>query len=277
MKQKIRMIGLDMDGTLLTSDKKITAYTMQVLEKAMEQGIEIVLSTGRAVTGIAKEILEIPGFNYIVSINGARIIDLRTQEIIYESALPIEKALQILDIIGEYDAIQEAFIDSVCYADKAIIPRMSEFFLNPGSVEYILKSRTPVEDVKAVVRQINMPVDKVNGVFKTPEDKKSVYEKLTKVPGVVVVSSFRNNWEINAEGTDKGNALLRLGKHLGIRREEIMACGDSLNDMAMIKAVGLGVAMGNADPQVKEIADYVTVSNNEDGVAKAIEKFALES
>lgn len=277
MKHKIKMIGLDMDGTLLTTEKKLTAYTRQVLEKAMAQGIEVVLSTGRSLTGIPKEILELPGMKYAVTINGARIMDLKNQKILYESMLSRETALKLLDIISEYDAIQEAFIDSVCYSSKDKLEHVGDFFLNPGAVEYVLKSRTPVEDVKAIVLQKEMPVDKVNGIFKSAKDKKSSYERLSKVPGVVIVSSFRNNWEINAEGTDKGNALLRLGNFLGIRREEIMACGDSMNDLAMLKAVGLGVAMANADPEVKKAADYITASNNEDGVAKAIEKFALEA
>lgn len=276
MNHRIKMIGLDMDGTLLTTEKKMTAYTKQILEKALEQGIEVVLSTGRSITGIPKELLEMPGMKYAVTINGARIIDLQINEVIYENTLSMETALKLLDIISEYDAIQEAFIDSVCYSTKEKLTHANDYFLHPSIAEYVLKSRTPVADVKATVLEKNKSVDKVNGMFRTAEDKKSSYELLSKVPGVVVVSSLGNNWEINAEGTDKGNAMLRLGQLLGIKREEIMACGDGMNDIAMLKAVGLGVAMENAEPEVKEAADYITASNDEDGVAKAIEKFALE-
>lgn len=276
MSHKIKMIGLDMDGTLLTTEKKVTAYTKQVLQKTLEQGIEVVLSTGRSITGIPKELLEMPGMKYAVTINGARIIDLQKEEAIYENTLSMETALRLLDIVGEYDAIQEAFIDNVCYSTKDKLAHANDYFLHPSIAEYVLKSRTPVDDVKATVVEKNRSVDKVNGMFRTAEDKKSSYELLSRVPGVVVVSSLGNNWEINAEGTDKGNAMLRLGELLGIRREEIMACGDGMNDIAMLKAVGLGVAMENAEPEVKEAADYITASNDEDGVAKAIEKFALE-
>ena len=276
MNHRIKMIGLDMDGTLLTTEKKMTAYTKQILEKALEQGIEVVLSTGRSITGIPKELLEMAGMKYAVTINGARIIDLQINEVIYENTLSMETALKLLDIISEYDAIQEAFIDSVCLSSKETLAHANDYFLHPSISEYVLKSRTPVADVKATVLEKNKSVDKVNGMFRTAEDKKSSYELLSKVPGVVVVSSLGNNWEINAEGTDKGDAMLRLGQLLGIKREEIMACGDGMNDIAMLKAVGLGVAMENAEPEVKEAADYITASNDEDGVAKAIEKFALE-
>lgn len=276
MNHRIKMIGLDMDGTLLTTEKKLTAYTKAVLEKALEQGIEVVLSTGRAITGIPKELLEMPGMKYAVTINGARIMDLRENKVIYENTLSMETALKLLDIIGEYDAIQEAFIDSVCYSSKDKLAHANDYFLHPSIAEYVLNSRTPVEDVRATVIEKNSSVDKVNGQFRNSEDKKSSYELLTTVPGVVVVSSLGNNWEINAEGTDKGSAMLKLGELLGIQREEIMACGDGMNDIAMLEAVGLGVAMANADPEVREAADYITASNDEDGVAKAIEKFALK-
>ena len=276
MNHKIKMIGLDMDGTLLTTEKKLTAYTKEVLKKALEQGIEVVLSTGRSITGIPEELLEMPGMRYAVTINGARIIDLQENKVIHENTLSMETALKLLDIIGEYDAIQEAFIDSVCYSSEDKLSHANDYFLHPSIAEYVLKSRTPVGDVRATVVEKNQPVDKVNGMFRTVEDKRSSYELLTKVPGVVVVSSLGNNWEINAEGTDKGSAMLKLGELLGIRKEEIMACGDGMNDIAMLEAVGLGVAMANADPDVKEAADYITASNDEDGVAKAIEKFALK-
>ena len=92
MNHRIKMIGLDMDGTLLTTEKKMTAYTKQILEKALEQGIEVVLSTGRSITGIPKELLEMPGMKYAVTINGARIIDLQINEVIYENTLSMETA-----------------------------------------------------------------------------------------------------------------------------------------------------------------------------------------
>jgi Cof subfamily protein (haloacid dehalogenase superfamily) len=276
MNHKIKMIGLDMDGTLLTTEKKLTTYTKQILQKAIEQGIEIVLSTGRSITGIPQELLEMPGMRYAVTINGARIIDLQRNEVIHKNTLPMEKALELLDIIGEFDAIQEAFIDSVCYSSKDKLEHANDYFLHPSTAEYVIKSRTPVENVKATVIEMNSPVDKVNGQFRNAEDKKKSYELLNKVSGVVIVSSLGSNWEINAEGTDKGTAMLKLGELLGIRREEIMACGDGMNDIAMLKAVGLGVAMENAEPEVREAADYITTSNDEDGVAKAIEKFVLE-
>lgn len=276
MSHNIKMIGLDMDGTLLTTEKRLTAYTKSVLEKALAQGIEIVLSTGRSITGIPKEILEMPGMKYAVTINGAKVVEIKNKKILHENTLSMDTALQLLDIVSEYDAMREAFIDNVCYSNEEQLKHANDYFEHPRTAEYIWQSRVGVDDIKATVQEKQMPVDKVNGIFRSEEDKADAYERLIKVPGVVVVSSLGNNWEINSEGTDKGSALLKLGEILGIKREEIMACGDGMNDKVMLEAVGLGVAMANADEDVKAVADYVTDSNDEDGVAKAIEKFALK-
>ncbi len=276
MERKIKMIGLDLDGTLLTSEKKITAYTRQVLASALAQGIVVLVSTGRPLTAIPKEALDIPGMKYAVTTNGARVMDIEKNETIQESTLSTEQARHLLEIIGTYDPILEIFIDGNSYSKKVTQEKAEEYLKDPHVIEYFMSTRIHVEDLGAMICEKKVSVEKVHGIFKNREEAQAVYEKLKAIPGIVVVSSFGNNWEINKEGTNKGQALLRLGESLGIKREEIMACGDSMNDYEMLKAVGFGVAMSNADAEVKEIADYITESNDEDGVAKAIERFALK-
>lgn len=276
MNHKIKMIGLDLDGTLLTSDKRLTPYTRAVLEKALEQGVVVLVSTGRPISAIPKEILEIPGMKYAVTSNGARVLDIETQEVLHESMISMETAEQLLDILNDYDAIQEVFIDGISYARSKELEHAYDYFLNPSMAEYVLTTRVQVEDVKAVLHEKQARVDKVHGMFRSAEDTQAALEELKKIPGVVIASSIGNNLEMNKEGTDKGKGLLKLGESLGIKKEEIMACGDGMNDLEMLKAVGFGVAMANGEPQVKEIADYIAEPNDEDGVAKAIEKFVLK-
>lgn len=275
MNRKIKMIGLDLDGTLLTTDKRITPYTKNVLEKVMAQGVEVLVATGRPISAVPKEILEIPGMRYALTSNSARVLDLETQEVVQASMLPMETAERFLDILDHYDAIQEIFIDGVAYVRSRELGRVYDYFLNPSMAEYVLNTRVHVEDVRTVLHEKQLPVDKVHGMFKNEEDMKAAYQEMKDIEGVVIASSIGNNWEINKEGTDKGQGLLRLGEMLGIKREEIMACGDGMNDLEMMKAVGFSVAMENGVDAVKEVADYVTQSNDEDGVAKAIEKFVL--
>jgi len=203
-------------------------------------------------------------------------MNLETDEVLFESMLSMDTAEQLIDIINDYDAVLEIFIDGKSYARRAELQHAYDYFPHPSMADYILSTRIQVEDIKQTLHDKQSSVDKVHGIFKNAEDKKAAYERLSKIPGVVIASSFGNNWEINKEGTDKGKGLLRLGEMLGIKREEIMACGDGMNDYEMLKAVGFAVAMENGHPRVKEIADYIAVTNDQDGVAKAIEKFALQ-
>lgn len=276
MNHKIKMIGLDLDGTLLTTKKEVTTYTRKVLEQALAQGIQVLVSTGRPISAIPKEVLNIHGMKYAVTSNGARVLDIETNEVLHESMISMETAEQLIDILSDYDAILEIFINGVSYARSAELEHVYDYFKNPSMAEYVLNTRIRVEDVKATLHEKHSLVDKVHGMFKNAEDMKNAYERLSKIPGIVAVSSFGNNLEMNREGTDKGKGLLALGELLGIKREEIMACGDGMNDFEMLKTVGFAVAMENGHPRVKEIADYITVTNDEDGVAKAIEKFALQ-
>lgn len=275
MQHKIKMIGLDLDGTLLNSKKKMTSYTKNVLEKALEQGVVVMAATGRAISAVPEEILSIPGMKYVVTANGARVLDIVEKKVLIENTIPVESAKQALEILEDYDAIREIFVEGKCYTNAKELQRAQEYFSNPSMEEYILKSRAHVPDVKELLLEMNLPVEKVQGVFKNMDERSDVLERWKQIPGIVITDALGNNLEMNKEGTDKGNALLKLGELLGIRREEIMACGDGMNDYAMLKAVGFAVAMENGSEQLKEIADYVTVSNDEDGVAKAIEKFVL--
>ena len=142
--------------------------------------------------------------------------------------------------------------------------------------EYVLSTRIPVEDVIATYRKRHTAVDKIQGLFVDSEENRAARARIrARLPQVVVTGALTNNIEANAEGAKKGIALLKFGEQMGIRPEEIMVCGDSSNDMDMIARAGLSVAMGNSVPEIREAADYVTASNDEDGVAKAIEKFVL--
>lgn len=272
---KIKMIGLDLDGTLLTTQKEVTPYTREVLERALANGIEVLVSTGRPISAVPRDILEIPGMRYAVTANGARVLDLEKEEVIFEHTLPVITAKKMLEIFQKYDTIHEVFIQGKGYTSKNVA-KAHEYFKNPSMADYFLNNRTPVEDVMATMQEKCQPVDKVQGIFKKEEEKRAAFLELQSVEGITVTAALENNLEASKEGVDKGKAMIELGKMLGIRREEIMACGDGMNDFEMLKEVGFAVAMENGHQRLKEIADYITVSNDEDGVAKAIQKFALQ-
>lgn len=276
MKRNIKMIGMDLDGTLLTDDKKMSAYTGEVLAKAIEHGVVVLVATGRPLSAVPEELLTFPGMRYIVTANGAQVLDLRENVVLQESSLPAATAYEILHILEDYDVMREIFVKGTGYGEREKIERVEDFFDTESMRAYIRQTRVPVESLTDTLDELHAGVDKVHAIFNDLEERKEARERILQLDGLVVTGAFGNTLEINKEGTSKAESLIRLGQMLGIKREEIMACGDGMNDYEMIEKVGFGVAMENGNPKVKEIADYVTVSNEEDGVAKAIEKFVLE-
>ena len=275
MRQKIKMIAFDCDGTLLNDKKEMTAHTRNVLLRVMEQGIEVLPATGRPLTGVPKEVTALPGIRYALTSNGARIVDLKEQKVIYESTMPIHTAKQILDLFSQYDTYREAFIDGVGYSMASELEKAEEYVILPSMARYLKECRIGVQDLYEKLEKEKKQVDKVHALFKNISEKEKAFLQIKEIPNITATGAMENNIEVNALGVNKGIGLLKLGELLGIKREEIMACGDGMNDLEMIREAGLGVAMANAMQEVKDAADFVTDSNEKDGVAKAIEMFAL--
>ena len=276
MSRTIRMIGVDLDGTLLNSEKQLTAYTREVLKKAIEQEVAVVVATGRPFSGVPDELKHFSGIRYALTANGARILDMQKQKVVYENLLSVESSEKVIDILRKHHAIHEFFVDGVGYMNEDGLKNVYAYFEDPHMAEYLQSTRIPVKDVKEKLQTMKCEVDKLQGIFRNQKDKEEALEELNTLSGIVVTAAMDNNLEINKEGTNKGLGLLQLGKSLGISREEIMACGDGGNDVEMLKEVGFAVAMANGSDPVKKAADFVTVSNDEDGVAKAIERFVLD-
>ena len=274
-KRKIKMIGLDLDGTLLNDRKELLPYTKDILKRAVEKGIIVLVATGRPWTGIPEELRNFPGMRYALTANGARIIDTLEGRILEEHLLSPELAKKALEICGKYDTLQEVYFDGQGYAEKEKMDHVERYHHNPNMWEYMRKTRIPTKDIMELLEKENRPLDKVQALFASMDERTQAWHELEQVEGLDLVGSLHYNIEINAAGVNKGTGLISLGRLLGIRREEIMACGDGDNDVAMLREAGFGVAPANADAAVKEAADYIAESNNEEGPAKAIEKFAL--
>ena len=276
MNKRIRMVGLDLDGTLLNEKKELTPYTEKVIEEAIRQGVIVLVATGRPWMGVPEELRTFPGMRYALTSNGARVIDTSTGEVLDEHLLARDLAKKTLEICGKYDTLQEVYFDGQGYAESDKMEHVEKYHHNPNMWNYIRTTRIPTDDIIGLVEGETRNLDKVQALFADMDEREKAWKELEKVEGLELVGSLKYNIEVNAAGVNKGTGLVNLGKLLGISREEIMACGDGDNDTVMLREVGLGVAMANAEEQVKEAADYITLSNEEDGAAMAIEKFALE-
>ena len=273
--QQIKMIGLDLDGTLLNTKKELTENTRRVLREAIDAGILVLMATGRPYTGIPAELRNFPGIHYALTSNGARVLDTDHNKLLIEQLLPMESAKKALRIFEKYDTLSEIYFDGQGYADTAKLDNVGKYHHDSNMWDYVRSTRIAVPDIWDVIAKEHRNMDKVQALFANLDERAAAWKELSELRELELVGSLSYNIEINAAGVNKGTALVALGEMLGIPRESIMACGDGDNDVHLLREVGFGVAMANAQSQVKDVADYITSSNDEDGVARAIEKFAL--
>ncbi|MDD3368735.1 MAG: Cof-type HAD-IIB family hydrolase [Lachnospiraceae bacterium] len=279
--QKLKMVALDLDGTLLTDKKEITKKTLETLKRAARTGTEIVIATGRSVDGIPAEMDEIPEYTYAVTCNGSAVYNIKTREPIYEDLMEWEEMKDLFHELWSLDVIVDAFVGTHIYRDRKNIEPTRQLPVSQAVRDFLLASREDVDHLDRMMEEKRMAVNKFSLNFKsnpdgTLKDRDKVMEIASRYPEFVAVSGGSNNVEFTRASATKGTALIKLGEYLHIKKEEIMACGDSGNDMDMLSKVGFPVAMANAEPQILEICDYVTLSNEEDGVAAVLEKFVLE-
>ena len=276
MDHKIKLIGFDLDGTLLTSDKRLSERTRKAMEEAIRQGVVLVPATGRPISGVSKELLEFPGIRYVVTANGARILDIVDGAVIAEELLPHEKCDAILSIFEKYDTYKEVYYDGIGYADQEQLENIAAYHSDPAMQKYFQETRKPIESTRRRLEEEKRGMDKIQALFVSQEDKKAAWMEIADtVEDVEITGALANNIEVNASGIHKGNALLKLGAMFQIKREEIMAFGDGKNDLKMLETAGVGVAMANSVPEVLAIADRIAESNDDDGVAKIIEQYVL--
>ena len=275
MDRKIRIIALDLDGTTLNNRREFSEATRRAFSRAMEAGVHIVISTGRAFASLPESMFGIEGLEYVITSNGAVVTRLSDMEQVYTNRLDPDAVVKVVDAIKDRGFSVDAFVDGIAYMEA------SEFYdiRDKGStfrdVEYVLSTRHPVEDLFRYILDNRDVMENISINFRTMQEKQDMEKELLKIDNITLTSSFHNNFEIGGPTTSKADALKHLMDMLGLNSSQLMACGDSLNDLAMIKLAAVGVAMANADEYTREQADHITSTNEEDGVAKAIEKFAL--
>jgi len=276
MDRNIRIIASDLDGTLLNSNKRITPKTYEALERAAAAGIEVVPVTGRLMSAIPDEVRNLPFLHYMICVNGAQIVDLKTRQTIYKAEIPCARALEIMDDMDGYPAVYDCYIDGWGWMTQSMYDQVKDYAVDEHVLELFYKFRNPVPDLKTYVREQNKSVQKMQMHFLTMHERMQLQPHLEKLwPDMELSSSFINNIEINSLDATKGAALEFLCNYLGVDVSCSMSFGDGTNDISMLKAAGIGVAMGNAMEEVKAYADHVTKSCDDDGIAAAVERFCF--
>lgn len=270
------IIALDLDGTLLNSNKELTAKNLAVLERAAAAGFEIVPTTGRFYGGMPQEIRELPFVRYTITINGAEAADLQTGEVIYRAELPWEQVVDMMSYFDEFPAIYDCYQGNEAFMTAEQKNRVEEMVASPHYHKMIRELRQPVPELKEFLVNRKKDVQKTQFFTNRPEVRAFLMEELPKrFENLCVSSSVADNVEINQYHANKGEALLALAEHLGVSRGQTIAFGDGLNDLSMLREAGIGVAMANACEEAKEIAGWIAPSCDEDGVAWGVEKFCF--
>ncbi len=272
---RIRLVGLDLDGTLLTDKKTISPATLEALSRAHAQGVYLVPVTGRPYKGIPKNVRDLPYMRYMISCNGASIRDSHQETILQASLIEADTAKKLVALLHRYHLPFEVLLDGVGYAE----PWVYESLIAKSPEGSFL--RNYVRDTRETVPDILAFVEKARGLEEifviAGATQETLLAELSALPPLQIVHPAVGALEITAEGVDKGKALLALAEHLRLSQAETMAIGDSGNDVAMLRQAGHAVAMGNAPQSVKDLAHSITDTNEQDGVAKALLQFVLDT
>ena len=263
--RRYKLIAIDMDGTLLTNDKKILEETKKSLLEAYENNVVICVSTGRAFPAIKKYVDDLDINIPLILYNGSRVRMSKDATLVYNRVIETAVAKKVFDIINQNNGTCCFWKDDICYFNKD--NEYTEYYRKLTTINpYII---TDVYD--DLFTNINKFI-----WFGTVDTLENVQKQiLVNIEGINYFKSHTNLLEIVPTDVSKGNTLKYLIETLGIVKEDVIAIGDDENDISMIKFAGLGIAMGNAKDTVKNIADYITDTNEENGVGKVINEFIL--
>lgn len=275
----IRLIALDLDGTLLDSHKNITQATISTVREASSHGVFIVPVTGRPLMAVPDIVYKMAPIRYVVATSGACIFDRKKAEIIHEDLLPCDLVVRILNCVRDTAYVPMVYNGGIGYAEPKGKDRAIEFAKSEAVKKYLRDNRRVTEDLLKFTKMHPEGMEKVTVNFDRDEAGNligldEVLMLLSEfTPYTDIVYGGAINLEITNKTATKGNALRFLGKLLGIKTADMMAVGDSGNDEDMLRAAGVAVAMENATENVKKAAGFITKSNEEDGVSYAIRKF----
>ena len=270
----MKLIAFDLDGTTLIKHKYISERNMQAFRTALKKNILLVPATGRLHSFMPKAVLEIGDIPYFITSNGASVYDCQHNTCIYSNYLDIDTTVRVLKYLSTQNVYFELYIQGEVYIiDEPIENILEKLAVKEKEAFFLQKTFVKVKDFFKLLEEKKIGPEKINLPSIPVKLRNEIWEYLSSFKEIKLTSSFPQNIEINNATANKGNALKFLSEKLNIKPEEIFAVGDNGNDIEMLKHAGISVAMGNASQEVKKIAAYITDSCEEDGVAKAIEKF----
>ncbi len=274
----IKIFAFDLDGTAILANKNMPDENRNAVIKAIESGVICVPCTGRLLSFLPERVSSIPGLEYVITCNGARVENILKKETIYEAVIRTETILKVFGVINEYDVYSEIYCNGQAYTVKGYPELATTRFKFPvGKIHFTTKNYVFCDNLPKFFAENNMCADKINLPYLPSEIRSELKNKLLKIDGLKLTSSVDDNIEINDEKATKGAALKALCEKLSVSLDDCMAIGDNGNDVEMLKVAGVSVAMGNASSEALATAKFVTGNCNDFGFRDAIDKFILNN
>ncbi|MCR4672546.1 MAG: Cof-type HAD-IIB family hydrolase [Lachnospiraceae bacterium] len=267
---EIKLIAMDLDGTLLDSRSAVTPETRRAIGLAREAGIVTAAATGRPLSALPDFILDGSLIDFAITSNGSSIFALPDRERIYVRKMPGDTVRSLLEAARGLKATVEVYIDGFAYCAEDYYRKPTDFNLPERMDSYVPATRRPVSGMQDFLEQ---NIDSIEGLTFITADhalRELIRERVRAVPGIYTTSSAPYYIETANGEVSKANALRHLCSRLGISAEHTATFGDGINDIEMIIYAGTGVAMANSAPELISAADLVTASNDDDGIARFI-------
>lgn len=265
-----KLLAIDMDGTLLMPDKTLHPDTVSDLQAACDAGLGIVYCTGRSIPEMRPYVSMLPMIRYGICESGALVYDFEKDVPIACDLIRQQYVLEIIKVSDRFDGMLHFLSDTDTFVRKDQVLHMADYHMGEYQETY-LKVASLSPDMEKTAR-LYAGMEKVNIYFRSRQDRDQGYDLLKHLP-LTFTYNEDTALEMTPEGVDKGTGLGRLSVHLGMTPDQIIGIGDGGNDIAMLKAAGLAVAMENADDSVKSVCDIITAGNSENGVGVFIRKY----
>ena len=288
-----KLVAIDLDGTMLNSYGEVTQKTKEVIKEVQKKGVEVIIASGRPIDSIKTISKEIACNHYFISGNGAILYDIKNNQILYENILKKSKVLDIIKVCEENSIFYNI------YTEKEILAKSLKFnvlYYNKENLKKDEANKTHIHIIENIYDYIAEREEKIIKISICDNNKtifNSILKKIKEISDIEVLEVSHMSrkiirqgteeipieyfyTEISAKNVDKWEAIQELARKLDIKKEEIIAIGDNINDKKMIENAGMGVVMGGSTQEVVKVANFVTDNNDNDGVANALKKLILE-
>ncbi len=270
----IKLAATDLDGTLIASNGEISTENFEAMEKTIKKGLYIVPTTGRSFYEMPKELRERKSYTHCICSNGAVIFDRDGNEI-WKSTFSMDKTMELFGILSEYDTMIEVYTKGtpVTETSKLIKEAYIHYRVEENYHDVLTATRKGVENLKSFLSENSEGAEMFNIFFSDAGERKEAFERIGKLDYVELTTSMASNMEILQRSVNKGSSLKMLCEKLKVKKEEVMAMGDSRNDLTLLSAAGTALAVANACDDLKKVADEVICSCDESAMAYALSRF----